>query len=171
MTAATEKPLSQRINVRLIVFLAIVAAPFVGFLYAFVNYNGGIQRTHDGLLVDLKALGNFEFDQNDGTIASVPPKFRELDGKKVVLEGFMYSRLSAVGTGNFEFVYNVQKCCFNGPPLVQERVFVKVPEGKNLDWYSDMCRLIGTLHVQVVKEHGIVIQVYTLDPDRTEKTQ
>src|ERR1700733_1693738 len=130
MTAATEKTLSQRINVRLIVFLAIVAAPFVGFLYAFVNYNGGIQHTRDGLLVDLKALGNFEFDQNDGTIANVPPKYRELDGKKVVLEGFMYSRLSSVGTGNFEFVYNVQKCCFNGPPQVQERVFVMVPEGK-----------------------------------------
>ena len=30
----------------------------------------------------------------------------------------------------FQLVYSIQKCCFGGPPRVQERVFVNAPASK-----------------------------------------
>src|SRR6059058_2076282 len=80
--------------------------------------------------VDLKALGNFPFDQNNGSINDIPPAFRALEGKKVLLDGFMYSPRNAGDKGHeFQLVYNVTKCCFSGPPQVQERVYGYVHSG------------------------------------------
>ena len=173
MTDPTSKALSQRINFRLIAFLVIIAAPFVGLLYAFVTYNGGVRHTADGEAVDLKALGNFAFNETSGTINDVPAKWRALDGKKVVLEGYMYSPNAAGQSRDFVFVYNVAKCCFGGPPQVQERVFVHVPEGRTIQYFGmyDFVRMIGTLHVKVEKNEGVIASVYTLDPDKAELKQ
>jgi len=156
------------INARLIIFLAIVSFPFFWFGYVIVNQTltGGIQHHGDYSEVDLKSLGNFPLDGSNGTLNDIPSRWRDLDGKRVLLEGFMYAPNAAGDTvRNFQFVYNITKCCFNGPPLVQERVFVMAPGGE-VPYYSDLVRVVGTLHVNVVKEAGIIKSVYTLDLEK-----
>ena len=56
------------------------------------------------------------------------------------------------------------KCCFGGPPRVQERVFAVVPGQGLLDpgMYT-MIQLSGILHVAVVKDDaGKASSVFTL---------
>jgi hypothetical protein len=158
--------MSRSINFRLIAFLAIVAMPFLWFAYIFINQTltGGIERGADFAKVDLKSLGYFEFDQSNGTINDVPRKWRELDGQKVQLEGFMWASTGAQRARDFEFVYNITKCCFSGPPQVQERVYVHVPNNRPpMPLYGDFMRITGILHVKVVNQDGVIKSVYSLD--------
>jgi len=161
----------RRINFRLIIFLGIVSFPFLWFGYVFLNQTltGGIEQHADYAKVDLKALGNFPLDGANGTMTDIPSRWRGLDGKRVVLEGFMYAPNAASDQVNdFQFVYSITKCCFNGPPLVQERVFAKVPGSGSVPYYGDLARVVGTLHVNIEKEAGIIRSVYTLDVEKVE---
>jgi len=169
-STTTFKPARSGLNVRVILFIALVSAPFVWMAYAGTRYlfNGGIEDKGEYKLVDLKALGNFNFDSANGTTQDVPVIFRKLDGQKVALDGFMFSQYSAAQLSDFQFVYNIQKCCFNGPPLVQERVFVHVPNNKRLLYVDRYLRMIGTLHVQVKKEDGQITSVFTMEVERAE---
>src|SRR5437588_9268116 len=91
MDYVIKPPLSQRLNLKLIVFLAVVILPFIWFFYFFVSQfvTGGIVDRGGYKEVDLKALGYFRMDQVNGSINDVPPRYRELDGKRVMLVGMM----------------------------------------------------------------------------------
>ena len=169
ITYANRPPFMRQFNWRILIMLAVfgVLVGYPVFTYVKAQMNGGIEHTAYGEKVDLKAMGNFPFNDSNGTIADVPKQFRDLDGKEVMLQGFVYSpNTSAGGATQFQFVYNVSKCCFAGPPQVQERIFgiarggaIAVP-----DQYT-MVQLNGTLHVNVVhdRETGKVSSVYVLD--------
>ncbi len=156
---------------RLPLLLVVVAAPFAYFGYAAIDYAafGGIHQEKDLAEVDLKSLGYFQLDGKLGTLSDVPSKWRSLDGKRVALEGSMYDPNSAGRSRDFEFVYSIAKCCFNGPPLVQERVFAHAPSGHTVPFYSAECRLIGKLKVNVDNPTGsLVDSVYTIDVEKIE---
>ena len=163
-----------RVNVRLIAFLLIVSAPFVWIVGSAVRHSmsGGVVDRGGFKEVDLKALGNFPFDGVEGKLEDVPKRFRELDGQKVLLKGFMFSPESAGGRGRkFQFVYNVANCCFNGEPQVQERVFAYAKKD-NIDLYPQdvFAEVTGTLHVRVEKDSltGKITSVYDLDVESTK---
>lgn len=158
----------RRVNVRLMVFLAVIAVPFLLIAGLFIRnaMSGGVIDRGGYKDVDLKALGNFPFSNLGGTIQDVPEQFRKLDGQKVRLTGFMYSPEAAGDYGNrFEFVYNVNKCCFNGPPQVHERVFCKAKRGSPIFENWVFVETIGTLHVRLVRdpETQVIKSVYDLD--------
>ena len=166
----TFTPARSKINLRLFLFIAVISAPFIWATYAGARLllNGGIEDMGSYKKVDLKALGYFTFDPVKGSVADVPARYRKLDGQKVALEGFMWSPSSAMKARDFEFVYNIAKCCFNGPPLVQERVFAHSPMALPLT--GDYVRLIGTLHVKIEKdENGTITSVYTMDVDKYQE--
>jgi hypothetical protein len=163
-------------NWRLVVFLAAIAAPFLAIGYVFVSYEmtGGVTNHGDYASVDLKALGNFPFDQANGTINDIPERYRKLDGKRVVLDGYMWAPTSAGPRGTqFQFVYNVAKCCFGGPPQVQERVYGYIPPAKRdeIQIYDSwtFVQLTGVLHVRVVRDgDGVIRSVYDMDVEKAE---
>src|SRR4051812_46583827 len=82
-------PLSERINWRIIIFVAVFVALLGWPLYTFLDasISGGIKNHGDYYEVDLKAMSSFPFDQKDGRIDDVPQQWRELNGKTVVMEG------------------------------------------------------------------------------------
>ncbi len=83
----------------------------------------------------------------------------------------MYAgRSAAPRINDFQFVYSITKCCFNGPPLVQERVFAHTRNDELVPYYGDLVKIVGTLHVKVQKEAGVVTAVYSMDVDKVEKT-
>lgn len=172
---ARRVPLRERINLRMIivgaVFGCLIGYPVYMLVDASINH--GVKQMGDVAKVDLKALGNFPFDEVNGTITDVPRQYRELDGKKVLLEGFPYvTKYAGDEAPEFEFVYNVAKCCFGGPPKVQERVFAKARPGQSVPNYHRMfATLEGTLHVKVDKEEGRAKTLYTLDIDKITATQ
>lgn len=172
----TPKPsYGPRVNVRLIVLLSLVAAPFLWVAYMVVDQlvNHGVRDRGSYVEVDLKSLGNFAFNPVTDTLDAVPNEFRKLDGKRVVLEGEMFAPNEASDdVRQFELVYNIQKCCFGGPPKVQERVFARVPDGKhdvpNFQ-YAGIVRVTGTLHVRLRKGvDGAAVALYEMDVEHVE---
>ena len=168
---SVEPTLLQRVkpalqNWRLYAFVAVLCIPFAWMGYTLINENlsGGIHQYASYTSVDLKSMGNFPFNEQDGLLTDVPKEFRDLDGKRVELRGMMWDLKSAgPETAQFQFVYNIAKCCFNGPPRVQERVFVHCPNGA-VRYYDQLAVAVGTLHVRVKRnEQGAVYSVYDMD--------
>jgi hypothetical protein len=164
-------PPKRGFNYRLVLFLAVVALPLVGVSWLTVRglLNRGVTWHGDYAEVDLKALGNFPFDKDNGTRNDVPQRWRELDGKKVELKGFMFSPNSARDGTEFQFVYNVNKCCFSGPPQVQERVYGHSRGEIPILSVYDFAKVVGVLHVRVVRnEVGGIHSVFDMDVQHVE---
>ena len=160
-----------QISLRLVVLLALVGLPFLYFGYVIVDQalNKGIKDRGTYFEVDLKSMGSFPFDAVEGDINNVPQQWRDLDGKRVMLTGEMYAGASAAPkVSEFQLVYSIQKCCFGGPPKVQERVFVKAPPGKPVPFYWKPVRVVGTLHVQTRRAGEEVISVFEMDAESLE---
>jgi hypothetical protein len=171
----TQVSLSQRINWRMVIFFLIIGT-MIGYpVYQFVHeaVTGGISNAGGGYThVELKAMSGFLFDQNNGTINDVPAKWRELDGKKVVMEGEMWAAQSAGQyVSGYQLCYSIAKCCFSGPPQVQHFVNSRAIEGKKLEYYGGLVQVKGVLHVKVKKEAGKVQSVFDMDVESVEPVQ
>src|SRR6266550_1460267 len=98
--------------------------------------------------------------------------FRTASGTQVMPVGEQY--LSGRSRGpqlEFDLVYSIAKCCFNGPPQIQHFVKCKAMPGKNIDTYVGLVRAVGTLHVGVQNENGRVSSVYRMDVESVEPAQ
>jgi hypothetical protein len=169
VTQTTSSRSTSAFNPRLLVLILVIAAPLGWMAYTFVKLSvtGGIEQVGDYKQVDLKSMGNFTFDDRKGTVKDVPEQYRALDGQKVLLVGQMYADLSADDMVNsFQLVYSIQKCCFGGPPKVQERVFAQAPGGKKVPVYSALAKVYGILHVRTKIEGGKVVSLYDMDVEK-----
>src|SRR5947207_9072510 len=114
METAVNVPLSERINFRMILFFGVLLI-LIGYpVYIYVDnaVHGGIKNQGNYLEVDLKSMGNFPFDGDNGTINDVPSRWRELDGKRVTLQGEVWAPNEAGDSmTHFELVYSIAKCC------------------------------------------------------------
>jgi hypothetical protein len=178
MTAA-KVPLSERINARMVIFFAVILIPIGYMVYLFADTwrSHGIWDASDARYgsykkVDLKAMSLFQLNQTYATDADIPAEYRALDGKRVMLVGEQYvtgrSRGSQV---EFDLVYSIAKCCFNGPPQIQHFVKCKPMPGKNIETYVGLVKAVGILHVGVQIENGRVASVYRLDVESVEPAQ
>ena len=160
-------PLRERFNFRMLFFIGLIAV-MVGYpIYVMLDMklSGGIKAAAGGYTaVDLKTMSSFTFDQANGTIDDVPQKWRALDGKKVILQGEMWSPTGAGSeVESFELVYSIAKCCFSGPPQIQHFVQSKSMDASKVGYYEGTVEVRGTLHVNVKKDQGKVTQVFALD--------
>jgi hypothetical protein len=114
-------------------------------------------------LIDLKALGNFNFDPIRGAVADIPPSIRRLDGQKVRVIGFMWNPNAARSANSFQFVYNFRDS-FGQPPLIQERIFATVHRGTAVI-SDDYVSIEGTLHIHLNHANGAIVSVFQLDVD------
>lgn len=129
----------------------------------------GIHRQGDLLVVDMKAMSNFNLDQANGSTTDIPPAYRQLDGKRVELAGEMWTADSAAPSlDRFQLCYSIANCCFAGPPRVQHFVNAQVLPGRRVEYFNGVVNVIGTLHVGVERSGGEVTSVYRMDVERVE---
>jgi hypothetical protein len=160
-------PLSERINFRMVAFglFVLLLVGFPVYWYLSVALTGGIRDAGNGYKeVDLMAMVSFPFDQKYGSIEDVPPKYRALNGQKVILTGEMVPMQSAAPEiTSFSLVYSVAKCCYNTEPQVQHFIHSNVTGGKEVSFYAGLVKVYGTLHVNVKKAEGKVDSVFQFD--------
>ena len=155
----------------MVAFAAIILFLLGWPIYTFVSetLTSGIHNRGSYKEVDLKAIGFFELNPMNATLKDVPAQFRALDGQKVLLSGEVFSPTAARGKiTEFTLVYSIQKCCYGGPPKVQERVFATVAPDKAVEFAGDGYHdVLGTLHVTMKRDErkGEVVEVYHLDVD------
>jgi hypothetical protein len=179
MTTVLPARSSKQINWQFVMTVAIVAGIVLFmlgiFLVPFLTsvVTGGVRNVGGGFKeVDLKAMSLFTFDQVNGTINDIPPKWRSLDGQKVILEGEMWDARSAgPQVKTFQLCYSIAKCCFQGPPQVQHFVDSVATPDAAIDYYSGLVRVTGILHVKVKQGEGKVASVYQLDVQSLEPVQ
>lgn len=167
-----KKPLSERFNLRLMIFgaalLGLVGVP--AYIYVNSVMTGGIHRLADGYTaVDFKSMVTFPFDQSYGKLTDVPPQFRDLDGKQVQLVGEIAPTSSAGHRmGEFALVYSVSKCCYSGVPQIQHFVQAKVDKGSKISAVDGQVVAKGILHVDVTHDGGVITGVYHLEVQSLE---
>ena len=173
MESTPKIPLSERINIRMIIFFGVMALLIGTPVYIYIDsvMHEGIKDVGGGYKeVDLKAMSVFPFDQVNGTIDDVPIKWRQLDGAKVIANGEMWQAQSAARyVDSFDLVYSIAKCCFSGPPQVQHFVHARAAKGAQLEYFDGLVRVKGTLHVNVTHDQGKVRGVYWMDVDSVEQ--
>lgn len=171
---STYKPsLSERINIRMIIFFGVMIL-LIGYpIYIYIDsaMHQGIKDVGGGYKeVDLKAMSVFPFDQVDGTIDDIPIKWRQLDGAKVIANGEMWQAQSAARyVDSFDLVYSISKCCFNGPPQIQHFVHARAAKNAELEYFDGLVRVKGTLHIKVTRDQNKVSGVYWMDVDNVEQ--
>jgi len=173
MDAAAKIPLSERLNLRMIGFIAVIAV-LVGYpVYVMIDQqlSGGIKQAAGGYQeVNLKAMSTFTFDQVNGTLEDVPKKWRELDGQKVILHGEMYQPFYAGydEVDRFDLVFSIATCCVTSTPQVQHFVKAQALPGRSIRYYDQPVEVHGILRVNVKREEGRVSSVYQLDVESVQ---
>lgn len=170
MTRSLATALPKGFNPRPLLFTAVAVLLLGWPVYTFLSeyLSGGIHDRGAFKDVNLKALGYFDMNEADATLKDVPPLYRALDGKRVALVGQIWAGREVNDVTEFELVYSVNECCFNGPPKVQERVYTSVAKGKPFRYIGrGDHEVLGTLHVTMKKDPGTgrVTEVYHLDAD------
>lgn len=98
----------------------------------------------------------------------IPPQIRALNGSKIEIEGFMLpleGEFENVRT--FVLLKDQMACCFGAIPLLNEWVYVEVPQRKKIRSYQDeLVTLLGTLRVGAKFEGDILVGIYHLELDR-----
>jgi len=129
------------------------------------------------LNVDFQLLASFPFEApndkltNDTQIAQVekqiPAAIKALDGKNVMVRGFMVPVKDVQGhSTEFLIVRDQPTCCYSGMTTITEFVSVKVP-GMGVESILDQPITVqGKLHVGAVLESGYVLGVYRMDGEK-----
>jgi len=172
---ARRKPWSQRLNWRILVFIAVVFVPIVMVFGWWLDeyVSGGIHDYGAYKEVDLKAMSSFDMDQMTATENEIPAKWRSLDGDKILAVGEMWAPRSASNSDRldyFQLVYSKTKCCFSGPPLAQHFVDCDVLPIAKAYYYDVPVRVWGTEHTRIRRDAqtGVIKSIYHFDVDKIE---
>jgi hypothetical protein len=171
MEQAVKVPLRERINLRIVVFALVILVPvgLMAYIYVRELVTGGIVDRGEFVEVDIKAMSSFEMDQSNATLQDIPEKWRQLDGKKVLLEGEVVpSNYAGNSMGDFQICYSVAKCCVSTAPKVQHFIDVRIAPGRRVEINGNLVRVMGTLRVNLVKENGRILSVWQLDAEKLE---
>lgn len=98
-------------------------------------------------------------------LEGMPEEIRKLDGKKVVMIGFLMTLFQYDDIKDFHLVASHWSCCYGVPPGLDGAVRVRLAEGQEgLPNTIKPIRVIGTLRVAEVKEEesDIVWAIYSM---------
>lgn len=100
--------------------------------------------------------------------AQIPDLIRQLDGKKVVVTGFMLPmKMEGALTTEFLLVANSMLCCYGVVPPMNQWITVKMTKRGVKPEQDVPVQVFGTLRVQTRVENGALSAIYHLDADRT----
>lgn len=112
------------------------------------------------LRLDIHDLGGWEFDERKKD--PFPPHIRQLDGKQVVLRGFMLPDLDFENIKRFHLVRSLWGCCFGAPPGPNEIVRVMVG-GKGVAYSYKTLEVHGTFHLVFEMTDGLLDDIYRVE--------
>lgn len=96
----------------------------------------------------------------------IPEAIRGLDGRKVIVSGFMLPiKMEGGRVTELLLMRSQMMCCYGVMPQVNEWVLVRMPKG--VYQLMDVPVAVGgVLHVKALYENGFLTAIYTLDGER-----
>lgn len=95
---------------------------------------------------------------------TIPDAIKALDGKQVVISGYMMPiDFEDGGTNEFVLTRQVPSCFYCVPPQLNDWVEVKMKDGKRVPYVPDgLVELYGVIEVGEMKEDGFVVNMYRM---------
>ncbi|MFM8953109.1 MAG: hypothetical protein ACKOOF_08645 [Planctomycetaceae bacterium] len=81
---------------------------------------------------------------------AVPDAARALDGRDVLLKGYMYPGKQQQGIVQFLLVRDQGDCCFGGNPRITDRVLVQLADPAGVEFSPRLKKIAGRFHVRPV---------------------
>ncbi len=104
-------------------------------------------------------------------LKGMPEKLKRLDGKRVLMTGFMLPIDHVENIKEFLLVQSLWSCCYGEPPDINGTVRV-IMKGKNrTDYKFDPLELVGTFRIEVTIEDGFCVGIFQLEVERVEVIQ
>ena len=101
-------------------------------------------------------------------LKGMPKRVRELDGKKVLMTGFMLPIDEVENIKEFLLVQSLWSCCYGQPPDIHGIVRVVMPKGKPTDYFFDPLKIVGTFKVEATMMDGYCVDIYQLHVESLE---
>ncbi len=102
--------------------------------------------------------------QYEPGLKNMPEDIRKLDGKKVVMIGFLMTVFEYDDIHEFHLVASHWSCCYGVPAGLDGAVRITLKKGEDgLPNTIKPLRVIGTLRIKEVKESGIVYAIYSIE--------
>lgn len=79
---------------------------------------------------------------------AIPPSAVAVDGRDVLLKGYMYPGKQQRGIRQFLLVRDQGDCCFGGNPKITDRVLVSMRDGELIDFSPRMVKIAGRFAVR-----------------------
>lgn len=101
----------------------------------------------------------------------IPPLVKNLDGKNVVVTGYMMPTKIEKGlVTEFLLVSSPQLCCYGQSPQVNEFIVVKMGKGGVKPVMDTPVQFFGKLVVKEMYEDGFLTNIYSLDGEKMGKS-
>jgi hypothetical protein len=81
---------------------------------------------------------------------SVPDSARNMDGRDVLLKGYIYPGKQQHGLVQFLLVRDQGDCCFGGNPKITDRVLVNLAAPEGIDFTQRLVKLAGRFRIEPV---------------------
>ena len=93
-----------------------------------------------------------------------PDWLKNLEGKQVLIRGFMYPTLSKSGITYFQHVRDNEICCFGRTPKIYDRISTILQADKPTNYIQGRpYDVLGTLRMDPIYEDGEWLQLYLLE--------
>ncbi|MFN7589021.1 MAG: DUF3299 domain-containing protein [Planctomycetota bacterium] len=101
-------------------------------------------------------------------LKGMPKRIKDIDGKKVMMTGFMLPIDEVEKIKEFLLVQSLWSCCYGQPPDINGIVRVVMPKGKTTDYFFDPLKIVGTFKVEATMLDGYCVDIYQLHVESLE---
>jgi hypothetical protein len=101
-------------------------------------------------------------------LEGMPPEVKDLDGKTVMMVGFMLPIHKIEDMEEFLLVQSLWACCYGQPPDLNGLVRVVMTNDNKVDYEIDPVRMIGKFKIEAYEEDGFIVDIYQLHTDKIE---
>ena len=130
-----------------------------------------VEQIKSGKITGLDKIVTFDeisaWPYEDG-LKGMPKRCKELDGKKVLMTGFMLPIDEVQNIKEFLLVQSLWSCCYGQPPDINGIVRVVMPKGKTTDYFFDPLKIIGTFKVEATVMDGYCVDIFQLKVESLE---
>lgn len=112
-------------------------------------------------LIDLHDLGGWEVDLKKEQ--PIPDYIYALDGKEVIVRGFMMPDIDLEFLQKFHLVRSLYSCCFGAPPQLNEILRVSLADKNGMDYTFKTIEVQGVLRVKFEIVDGLVEDIFRME--------
>lgn len=136
---------------------AIEPKEYVAEIRAALKHAG---TREDPIPITTDFLGGWQFDETQDD--PFPPHVKAIDGKYVIVKGFMLPDIDFEGIKKFHLVRSLWGCCFGAPPRVNELIRVHTPGDEGLRYTYNTLEIVGRVEVKFELLDGLIEDLYRL---------